>query len=118
MFAIVLQDLTDLADRSVDAVIGVEERALPPHALDDLLPRHQLPAMLHEEQEDVHGDALQPERLAGAPEQVRCRIEFEAVAKPNSCHGLHGIAAPSSFHQAKPLRPLTQLANPAWTSRR
>ena len=84
MFGIVLQDLPDFPNRAVDAVVDVEVNLLPPNPLDDLLPRDQLPAVLGEEQQNLHGNALQLERLAGASELVGAGVELEAFAKLES----------------------------------
>jgi len=43
-FRVVIQDLTNLADRAVYAVIGIDKNALAPNLLDNLLPPDQFPA--------------------------------------------------------------------------
>src|SRR6266581_7318690 len=71
LLRIVPQDLPDLANRAVDAVVAIEVDALSPNPLDDLLPADQLSPLLRQEQQHLHGDSLQLERVAGAAQLVR-----------------------------------------------
>jgi len=56
---IVLQDLSDLPDRAIDAVIGVKENPFAPNPLDNLFPADELPPALQQQQENFSWDALQ-----------------------------------------------------------
>src|SRR6202034_2559024 len=49
LFRIILQNLPDLTNRTVDAVIGVEEDILAPDSRDDVLPANDLSLMLNQD---------------------------------------------------------------------
>ena len=80
-FRIVLQDFPDLADRTVDAVVGVEEYALAPDSLDDVLSTDDLSSLFHQDHKNFHRDALQLELTTGATELIGAEIELEVLPK-------------------------------------
>jgi hypothetical protein len=83
VIGVVVEGVADLADRAVDAVVGVGEDALAPDLLHDLLAAHQLAGLLREKQQDLHRDALEPQRAAGAAQLPCPRVELEAIAEAN-----------------------------------
>jgi hypothetical protein len=70
MGGIVAQDLTNLSDGCIDAVIAVEKNTFAPDPLDNLIPGHKLAAVLDEQAEQLGGNAFKFENLAGL-------LEFE-----------------------------------------
>jgi len=53
------EDLPDFADRSVNAVVGVEENPLAPNLLDNLIPGDELSPVLQEKQQEFHGGGFE-----------------------------------------------------------
>ena len=87
LLGIVLEDLADLADGAVDAVVHVEEGALAPDPLGDLLPADQLARPLGQEQENLQRDPLELERPARAPELVSRAVQLQLLAEANGSGG-------------------------------
>src|SRR5215469_14607602 len=50
-FRIVAQRQSDLADGSIDAVLGINENVLAPELFDDFLPGDETPIFAHQENE-------------------------------------------------------------------
>ena len=74
LFGIVLEDLADFPDRSIDCVIGIKEDVLAPKLFNDLFPRYQLAPPLHQQEQDFHGDSFQLQRAAGTSQLVRAKV--------------------------------------------
>src|SRR5918994_526964 len=70
------QGLANLAYGGVDAGVHIHEDIFTPELIDDLGPRHQMPAALDEQDEQVHRLAFEPNEAAAATQLVRGRIEF------------------------------------------
>src|SRR6185503_7859392 len=83
LLGIVLEDLADLADGAVDAVVNIEEGGLAPDPLGDLLPADQLSRLFSQEQENVQWDPLQLEQPTPAPELISRAIQLQLIAKAN-----------------------------------
>jgi hypothetical protein len=62
LFGIVLKDLGDFPNSSIDGVIGIEEDVLAPQLFDDLFPRHQLASPLHQQEQNFRGDSFHLQR--------------------------------------------------------
>jgi hypothetical protein len=71
--------LPNLADCPIDAVVGVEEDAVTPDALNDLFAADELVSALDEEEQHLHGDAFQPERTARMAQFVGIQIQLEVL---------------------------------------
>src|SRR6185436_6492269 len=72
-----VQGPPDLSDRGIDARLHVDEHIIAPQPRDDVLSCHQLPASLNEQDQQIHRLALEPNRLAAAPQLVAPRVELE-----------------------------------------
>jgi hypothetical protein len=83
VFGIVLQDLPDLADGAIDTVIGIEGYALSPDSLDDLLARNQLASLLHQQEQEFHGNAFQLEHTVGTTQLVGAQVELKILPEPD-----------------------------------
>ena len=83
LFGIILQDLPNLADRSVDAVVGVEEDILAPDPLNDVFPSDDLSPALNQDRQNLRRNALQFEHATGAAQGASGEIEVEILAKSN-----------------------------------
>jgi hypothetical protein len=80
-FGIVLQDLPNLADCSVDAVVSIEEGAYSPDPLNNLLPADDLPSLLNQHRQNFRGNARQLKHTARAAQPIDVEIELEVLAK-------------------------------------
>src|SRR6266851_1645767 len=69
--------MPELADRGVDAVIGVDEDAPAPDALEDLPARHELAATLDQQEKQVERDALEMYDAPRMAEFVSAPIQLE-----------------------------------------
>ena len=83
LFGIVLQNLPDLTNRSINAVIGVEEDILAPDSRDDVLPANDLSLVLDQDRQNLCRNALQFEQTTGAAQGVCGEVELEVLAKFN-----------------------------------
>ena len=81
LLGIVIQHLSQLANGCVDAVIRVQEHILAPDPFDDLIPRYQLSPAFHQQKQQFHGDAGQPQSFARAAQLVGATVQFEIVRK-------------------------------------
>src|ERR1700722_7713240 len=81
VFGIVSEDLPDLPDSAVNAVVGVEKSSFPPDAFDDLVPCNQLAIPLNQKDEDFRGDPLEFQEATRAAESLGTRIELEIVSE-------------------------------------
>ena len=54
LFRIVFQNVSDLANRTVDAVVRIEEYVLCPDPLDDLVPGDELSFLLQQQDQKFH----------------------------------------------------------------
>src|SRR5216683_636768 len=69
--------MPELADRGVDAVIGVDEDAPAPDALEDLLARHELAATLDQQEKQIERDAFEMYDAPRMAELVSAPIQLE-----------------------------------------
>ena len=88
---IVPQDHADFADRSVNAVIDIEEEVLAPKPLGDLLAGYQPPAPFDQQDEQLHGEFFQAQEAFAPLEPilglVECEIaELEFLGRKSSAH--------------------------------
>jgi hypothetical protein len=100
---IILERLTNFSDRAVDAVVSIEEDAIPPDSLDNLFSRDQLSSLLNQQEQDFHRNAFQPEHSISSAQFVGTRIELEIPLESDDllgsqwfgCHEalLGGVAA-------------------------
>jgi hypothetical protein len=81
LFRIIPENLPDLADGTIDAVVCVEEGILAPDSFNDLLAGDQLASVHHQQKQELHGDALQLDRASRAAQLVETQVQFEIVAK-------------------------------------
>ncbi len=86
---VVVQRVADLPHRNIDSVVGIQEDLLAPHALEDFLARHELPAPVGKNEEHVqwnalqlHGTALAAE-LVGTPVKLKFRKTADIRRHPN-----------------------------------
>ena len=90
MFGVVPQDLPNLANRSIDAVVGIEEDPFTPDPVDYLLAGYKLSMLRHQQQEQFHGNALQLQRSTVAAQLEGPGIEIEILTESDSrwicCH--------------------------------
>ena len=100
LLGIVLEDLPDLADGAVDAVVHVQVGALAPDPLGDLLPGDQLARPLGQEQEDLQRDPLELERPARAPELVGRAVQLQLLAEANGLGGRQRIGRQADPREA------------------
>jgi len=77
LLRIVLQHGTYLADGDVDAVIDIEENIFSPEVLCNLVAGYQLAGPLDQEEEQVHGEFLQPQKTLPLSQLITGRIERE-----------------------------------------
>ncbi len=88
LVGVVLQGQANFADGGVDALPGVDEHAVAPELLDDLLSRHQLAFALRQQDEQFHGDSFQLDRAPAPPQFVTAKVELEFVKFEDcGCHG-------------------------------
>src|SRR5262249_37436477 len=73
--------LADLPNRTIDAVICVEAYVAAPDPLDNLLSAYELTPLLHQQEQNLHRNALDLERTAGTAQFIRTQIEFEILSK-------------------------------------
>lgn len=107
MLRIILKNLTDLADRSVDAVVGVQENVFAPNLLDDLIPRDKLPSMLDEKNQEFHGRGFEFEYSPGPAQLIRAEIKLEVLPKLETVVGLSLL-----FHSRPQLQEFWQSTRP------
>src|SRR5260370_35651296 len=81
---IVFEDLSNFADRSIDAVVRIQEYVLPPDSLYDFVARDQLPSMLNEEEQQLRWNPLQFQRTARTAQLTHTYVEFEFTANGDS----------------------------------
>ncbi len=60
---VVFQRLAKLPDRASDAVVGIEKNAFAPNPRDNFVEGNNLVFALDEQNEDLQGDALQPDEM-------------------------------------------------------
>src|SRR4029077_13245914 len=96
---VVVQDLPDLPDGTVNAVVGVDINPVAPDPRYDLLPRDQLSTPLDQQQQDLQWGRLKLQRPASTPQFVAARLEFELLSKSNrglNFHRLRHCRSPGS----------------------
>src|SRR5664280_1089603 len=80
LLRVVPQRQADLADCGVDAVNDIDEDVLAPQALGDLFARDQLPAPLHQQDEQLHGEFFQAQQTLTPLQPITGLVECE-IAK-------------------------------------
>src|SRR5713101_4089338 len=70
-FGVVLEDLTDLANRAIDAVVRIKEDALAPDPIDDLVPGDELAPLLHQQEQKLHRDAFELEHTSRETQLIK-----------------------------------------------
>jgi hypothetical protein len=79
LLRVVLENVTDLPDGGVDAVIGVEEHTRAPDSLDDLATGDDLPTLLDQQQQKFRGNPLQLQPPARASQLISAGVQLEVV---------------------------------------
>src|SRR5690242_1947567 len=79
LLRVVAKGKSDLADRRIDAVVDVDEDVLAPEAGGDLFARDQFPVASNQEDEQLHGELLQPQNPVGPLQAVAGLVEGEVA---------------------------------------
>src|ERR1700677_3961445 len=91
LFGIILQDLPDLANRSVYAVVGVEEDILAPDPLDDVLPADDLSVTLNQDRQNLGRNAFEFDHATVATQGMGGEIQLENLAKFNEARNSYRL---------------------------
>jgi hypothetical protein len=83
LFGIVLEDLPDLADGAVDAVVHIEEGVLPPDAFGDLFPGDKLARRSTRSRRISSGMRSSFTRRPARRKLVRCAVQLKVLAEAN-----------------------------------
>ena len=83
LFGIVFQNGSNFSDRTVNAVVRIEEDLLPPDPLRNLLAADKLTPLLDQEQQNFHRDALKFEHTTAPTQRVGLCVELEILCKPD-----------------------------------
>lgn len=89
----VAERLAKFLDGGVETVVEINKCVGGPQALTQFVARHQLPALLQQDLEDLDGLALQPQPDAISAQLPAMRIEFER-AETERLLPAHGHDAP------------------------
>jgi hypothetical protein len=89
----IAQRLADLADGGINARLDVDEDIFAPQAIDDVGAEYELTAALDEQNEKVHGLALEPDTPPLAAQLVASDVELE-VAKAKRLVGIERSHCP------------------------
>jgi hypothetical protein len=81
VFWIVVQNLTNFADRGIDAVVGIQEDVLTPDPSDDVLSGDQLPPALEQQEQDLHGDSLQLQSATRTAQFIGAPVQFKLLSE-------------------------------------
>ena len=73
---------TDFPDHRSDTCVHVNENVTPPETLDDLLAGHQFAAPFHQQDEEIHRPALEPNGSTLATQLVGSHVELERTEPP------------------------------------
>ena len=73
----VAEDLAELADGDVDAVIGIDEGTIRPQRLPDLITAHHPAGPVEQKLQDAKGLLLEGEPLSAPPQLSARRIQLE-----------------------------------------
>ena len=76
IFGIVFEDLADFANGAVEAVVSVEEDVGTPNSVDQLFAAYEAAALIYQEDQDVHRDALELEHTTGSAQLVGTYVEL------------------------------------------
>ena len=92
---VILQDLTKLADRAPDTVVGIQENTLAPNPGNDLIPGNNLVPVFKQKEKDLERDALQLQHMTATAQPPGTQIKLVAFAEPDrllhsSWLGSHG----------------------------
>jgi len=63
---------------TLEELVG-QEHILAPDPFDDLIPRYQFSPSFHQQKQQFHGDAGQPQSFARAAQLVGATVQFEIV---------------------------------------
>ena len=80
---VILQDLTKLADRAPDTVVGIQENALAPNPGNDLIPGNNLVLVLKQKEKNLERDALEFEHMTATAQSPRTQVKLVAFAEPD-----------------------------------
>ena len=78
---IISEGLPDFSNGAIDAVVGVDKDGLAPNSLHNLIAGDDVSSLLHEEQQNLHWDALQFEHTPTSPQFVGVKVEFEVLCE-------------------------------------
>ena len=86
------EGLADLADRTVNTVVGVEVDIRSPDSFDDLVARNKLPRTFGKEEKQLQRNAFQLHWTPASTEFVRSGVKLEVVTKSDGwlAYGLPG----------------------------
>src|SRR5262249_9806945 len=80
---IILQNLTQLADRTPDTVVGIQKNAAAPNPGNDLIPGDNFVAVFKQKEKNLEGDTLQLQNTSTAPQPPEAKINLVAFGEPN-----------------------------------
>ena len=78
---IVVQDLADLPDGGVDAIVGIDEDFLAPNPLHDLFAGDKFAVLLQQELKNLHRYSWKFQRAARLTQLIGPEIKFKIVGK-------------------------------------
>ena len=67
-------------------MINVDEDVLAPEVLGDLIARHQFPASLHQQDQQIHGSFLQAQQPIPSLQLIAQLVKREFAELELSCH--------------------------------
>jgi len=73
------EHLPNLADRTVDAVVGIEEDAFAPDSLDNFFAGDELTLLLNQDDQDLEGKPLQFEETSRVAKFERSKVDLEIL---------------------------------------
>jgi hypothetical protein len=80
---VILKDLTKLADRAPDTVVGIQKNTLAPYPGNDLIPGNNLVPVFKQKEKDLERDALQLQYMTAAAQPSGTQIKLIAFAEPD-----------------------------------
>src|SRR5262249_34864462 len=91
LVGIVSQDLADLPDRDVDAVVDVEEGALTPDPVGNLVAGDDLAVLFRQQDQDLERNAFHVERPAAPAQLEASEIELEVLSETEGWRGRRSV---------------------------
>src|SRR5260370_35829232 len=73
---IVPKHLTDFANGCVDPLLGIQKDVLAPESLNDFFPTDELILVFYKEDQQIHGNLLEPQYGAAATKLIAFKIEL------------------------------------------